>query len=127
MTMNVPTTLGAELLKELEAEAGASRRCLERIPEHLFGWKPHERSMTMGYLALLVAEIPKWLTGIIEIGEINFQTFKHFEPKNTADLVQHFDENLKGARQALQKVSDQALTSENFSLKNGEQVLFSSP
>jgi len=47
-------------LKELEAEAGASRKCLERIPENLFDWKPHEKSMTMGYLALLVAEIPKW-------------------------------------------------------------------
>ena len=83
--------------------------------------------MTMGYLALLVAEIPKWITGIIEIGEINFATFKHSEPKTTADLVKHFDENLKGAREALQKVSDQELISQNFSLKNGEQLLFSSP
>ena len=42
-------------LKELEAEIPATRKCLERIPESLFGWKPHERSMTLGYLALLVA------------------------------------------------------------------------
>ena len=118
---------GLEFLKELDSEAASSRKCLERIPESLFGWKPHERSMTMGYLALLVAEIPKWLTAIIEIGEINFATFQHFQPKTTSDLVKHFDENLKGAREALQKVSDQTLISENFSLKNGEQLLFSSP
>ena len=118
---------GTEFLKELDSEAASSRKCLERIPESLFGWKPHERSMTMGYLALLVAEIPKWLTAIIEIGEINFATFQHFQPKTTSDLVKHFDENLKGAREALQKVSDQTLISENFSLKNGEQLLFSSP
>jgi uncharacterized damage-inducible protein DinB len=118
---------GTEFLKELDSEAASSRKCLERIPESLFGWKPHERSMTMGYLALLVAEIPKWITGIIEIGEINCATFKHSEPKTTADLVKHFDENLKGAREALQKVSDQELISQNFSLKNGEQLLFSSP
>jgi uncharacterized damage-inducible protein DinB len=118
---------GTEFLKELDSEAASSRKCLERIPENLFGWKPHERSMTMGYLALLVAEIPKWLAAIIEIGEINFATFQHFQPKTTSDLVRHFDENLEGAREALQKVSDQTLISENFSLKNGEQLLFSSP
>ncbi|MCA1626030.1 MAG: damage-inducible protein DinB [Acidobacteria bacterium] len=58
--MNDAATLGHGFLKELEAEAAVSRKCLERIPENLFDWKPHEKSMTMGYLALLVAEIPKW-------------------------------------------------------------------
>ncbi len=52
------TTLGQLYLQELEAEAAATRKCLERIPEHLFDWKPHEKSMQLGYLALLVADIP---------------------------------------------------------------------
>ena len=120
------TTFGKEYLKELEGEINSSRKCLERIPEDLFGWKPHERSMTMGYLALLVAEIPLWITNIIEQGDINFQTFKHKEVKNAADLVNHFDENIKDARTALENVSDDALM-ELFYLKNGDQVLFSSP
>ena len=120
-------SMAQSLLPEFDQEMANTRKTLERVPEDKFGWKPHERSMTMGYLALLVAEIPKWLTAIIEIGEINFATFQHFQPKTTSDLVKHFDENLKGAREALQKVSDQTLISENFSLKNGEQLLFSSP
>ena len=119
------TTFGAEFLKELEGEAAASRKCLERIPENLFGWKPHERSMAMGYLALLVAEIPRWISHVIEVGEIDFATFQHFQPKDSSELVRHFEENLKGAREALQKVSDQSL-SEPFSLKNQGQVLFTS-
>src|SRR5574341_714470 len=125
MTMN-ETTLGAEVLKELEAEAVATRKCLEKIPEVLFGWKPHEKSMAMGYLALLVAEIPKWITYMVEKGDIDFATFEHFQPKTTAELVSHFDENLKGARNALGNVSDAALA-KIFSLKNHGQVLFSSP
>src|SRR5690606_22396652 len=64
--------------KELEAEVTATRKCLERIPDHLFDWKPHEKSMTMGYLALLVAEIPKWITHMIEKPEIDFARFEHF-------------------------------------------------
>ena len=119
-------SVGTGFLKELEAESAASRKCLERIPESLFDWKPHEKSMTMGYLALLVAEIPKWITWMLEKSEIDFVTFEHFKPKNTSELVSHFDENIQGAKNALQHVSNEAL-SEPFFLKNKGQILFSSP
>ena len=119
-------SFGAEFLKELESEARASRNCLERIPESLFGWKPHEKSMTMGYLALLVAEIPKWIAHTIEKSEINFATFTHIQPRTTADLVKHFEENMKEAKAALEKASDQDLF-ETFYLKNQDTVLLSMP
>jgi uncharacterized damage-inducible protein DinB len=118
--------IGREYLAELEAETAATRKCLERIPETLFGWKPHEKSMTMGYLALLVAEIPKWIAHIIEKGDIDFATFEHVQPKTTEDLVAHFDENIQWAKGALQNVSNEALL-EPFALKSHGQVLFSSP
>jgi uncharacterized damage-inducible protein DinB len=120
------TSYGAEFLKELEAEKSATRKCLERIPESLFDWKPHEKSMTMGYLALLVAEIPNWITHMVEKSEIDFVTFEHFNPKNTAELVNHFDENIKKAKIALQNATDESLE-ELFYLKNNGQVIFSSP
>ena len=120
------TTIGAGFLKELEAESTATRKCLERIPENLFDWKPHEKSMTMGYLALLVAEIPKWITYMLEKSEIDFATFEHFKPKNTSQLVSHFDENIQGTKNALQHVSNEAF-SEPFFLKNKGQILFTSP
>ena len=119
-------TLGKFFLKELEEEMPASRKCLERVPESLFTWKPHEKSMQMGYLALLVAEIPKWITEIVEVSEIDFATFSHFQPKTTDELVKHFEDNLKATRVALQNVSDEAL-SEPFYLKANGNVLFSSP
>ncbi len=119
-------SFGIEFSKELETEATATRKCLERIPESLFDWKPHEKSMSMGYLTLLVAEIPKWITHMIVKSEIDFVTFEHFIPKTTADLVNHFDENLEEAKKTLQNVSNQSL-SESFFLKNQGQVLFSSP
>ena len=114
---------GAEVLKELEAEAIATRKCLEVIPENLFDWKPHERSMNLGYLSLLVAAIPKWITIMIEESEIDFATFESREPKNTAELVKYFDENLAGAKKALQNLSDETLA-ESFNLKNNGQIVF---
>lgn len=124
--MHKTSLIGAEFLKELEAEATATRKCLEQIPENLFDWKPHEKSMPLGYLALLVAEIPKWIQHMIHKSEIDFATFEHFQAKNTAELVSHFDENLQSAREALQNVSDEVLA-ETFYLKNQGQVVFSSP
>jgi len=118
---------GKEYLAELEAEARATRKCLERIPETLYDWKPHEKSMSMGYLVLLVAEIPKWITYIIEVSEIDYSTFPHFKSKTTADLVTHYDENIEGAKNALKKVTDQELLSGTFSLKSNGQLIFTSP
>lgn len=120
------STLGKIFLHEMEAEVKSSRKCLERIPPELFGWKPHERSMEMGYLALIVAEIPKWITHTIKISEIDFGTFKHFEPKTTEELVNHFDENIDELRKVLAAVSDEELGG-TFYLKNQGHVLFSMP
>jgi uncharacterized damage-inducible protein DinB len=120
------TTLGQLYLQELEAEAPACRKCLERIPISLREYKPHEKSMGMGYLTLLVAEIPLWIAIMAEGGEIDFATWKHFEPKSNEDLINYFDENMKEAKKALQKVSDEDMA-KPFPLKNNDQVLFSSP
>ena len=45
----------------LEREAAISRRALERVPEGRNDWKPHEKSMPLGYLATLVATMPAWI------------------------------------------------------------------
>jgi DNA topoisomerase VI subunit B len=44
--------------RELEAECTATKKCLEKIPETVYSFKPYPKSMELGYLALLVAEIP---------------------------------------------------------------------
>lgn len=116
------TTLGLEFLRVLEEEAPASRKCLERISEKLFDYKPHEKSMDMGYLALLVAEMPLWVEQMVEVREINFATYKHAEIKTTAELVAHFDENMAKVKKSLSAVSDEQLQ-KTFTLKSGEQIL----
>src|SRR5215218_8745429 len=96
-------------LHELNSEYKATLTCLERIPETLFDYKPHPKSMAMGYLVLLVAEIPLWIKHMVTDGEIDFVTFKHASPKTTAELITHFEENMKGARAALQTATDEEL------------------
>jgi uncharacterized damage-inducible protein DinB len=52
------TTRIDELLQELEQEALATRRVLSCVPDDELGWKPHERSFSLGQLALHVATLP---------------------------------------------------------------------
>ena len=113
-------------LKELNTEYRATRACLERVPESLWEFKPHPKSMTMGYLVLLVAEIPLWIKYMITEGEIDFVTFAHFSPKTTQQLVDHFEENMQAARKALEATNDEALQAK-FSLKANGQLIYSAP
>ncbi|HYG19674.1 MAG TPA: DinB family protein [Ohtaekwangia sp.] len=119
-------TYGQEFLSEMEAEERATRKCLERIPEALFSWKPHDKSMPLGTLSLLVAEIPKWISVICEGPEIDLATFGHIDPKTTAELVRHFEDNMALARNSLQKLRNESL-GEPFYLKTNGQVVFTSP
>ena len=123
--MVTSSVLVSEYLRELQAEATASRKCLANVSERLFGWKPHEKSMAMGYLALLVAEVSKWIHLMVNNSDLDFANFQHFQPTTTAELVSHLDENLSLARNALQNATDQTL-SDSFHLKSHGQLLFTS-
>ncbi len=124
--MKNDNSLAMAFLNELETEVPSTRKCLERIPAELFDWKPHERSMPLGYLSLVIAEIPLWITVTVEKGEIDYGTFQHFRPKTTAELVGHFDENIEGVRRSLRATNDEVLNGP-FQLKFNGQVLLSIP
>ncbi len=111
-------------LQELQAEVPATRKCLERIPPEMYEYKPHEKSMNMGYLTLLVAEIPLWIAHIIEQGVVDFATFQHAKPGTTASLLQHFDDYVKAAEKALKNAADEDFEG-MFYLKNNGQELYS--
>jgi uncharacterized damage-inducible protein DinB len=117
---------GAEFLKELESEVRATRRCLEAIPEKLYEYKPHERSMNMGYLSLLVADIPQWIAWTIEKSIIDLSTYERFELSTNAALLKHFDKNIENAKRTLKNVSNDELE-KPFYLKNSGQVLLTQP
>lgn len=123
MTTNTLTTI---FLEELRREVPSTRKCLERITENTFDFKPHETSMEMRYMALLVAEIPLWIYYMIEDGALDFATYPQFEFKTTTELVSHFEECLQKAEVALQNADDSTLE-KIFTLKRDGKELYSSP
>lgn len=63
---------------------------------------------------------------MVVTGEIDFVTFSHFEPKKTKELVNHLEENLHAAKEALQNVTDEELQ-KSFTLKANGHVLYTAP
>src|SRR3990167_9295790 len=119
------TTLGKLYLDELNAEALASRKCIEGYKAELFDYVPHEKSTKMGYLAMMTAEIPRWITVAIEDGVVDFATWKGAQFTTAEDLLKILDENIGKVRKVLADVTDERL-GEKFTLQNGEQILMTS-
>jgi uncharacterized damage-inducible protein DinB len=101
-------------LTQLESEAARTRRTLERVPEGRDDWKPHDKSMPLGRLAMLVARMPSWIGLIINQDELdlNPQAGSNIDQtplRTSAELVTALDEGVAGARKALQSVTDDHL------------------
>lgn len=96
-------------LAELEREAVATRRTLERVPDGRYDWKPHEKSMTLGYLAELVARLPGWPVFMINQDELELTTYKQEPLRTSSELVQALDQGVAAAREALANTNDDHL------------------
>lgn len=115
--------LGKLYAEEMNMEAVASRRCLEKIPlEKVFNWKPHETSMQMGYLAIMTAEIPAWITYILSHDYLDFATWENAKIKTNEELLKRFDKNMKDVIRALRNISNEELM-KPFSLKDKGKIL----
>jgi uncharacterized damage-inducible protein DinB len=101
-------------LAQLDAEAPRTRGTLERVPEGHDDWKPHEKSMAFGRLAMLVARMPSWISMVIKQDEIDLNppggsNMDQRPLRTSAELVQAHDEGVAGARQALQSETEEHL------------------
>jgi uncharacterized damage-inducible protein DinB len=119
------------LLPEFDHEMANTRKALERVPEDKFGWKPHEKSMTLGRLATHVAELSGWVPTTLESESFDFAPpgAPPFQPKTAgsrAELLEVFDKNVAAARAAIGAASD-AQWMAPWSLLQGGRTIFSMP
>jgi uncharacterized damage-inducible protein DinB len=96
---------------QLEREAVGTRRAVERVPEGRPDWKPHPKSMPLGYLSTLVATMPGWVAMAIEKDELDLSPPGGASPSpkvmsTNAELLKAFDESLAKSRAALAATTD---------------------
>ena len=120
--------LAKAFLGELENEAKVTRQVLERVPADKFGWKPHEKSMTMGRLAVHVAEMFGWTKETLKSDVLDFSTmdFTPFEPETNEQLLAFFDDHIAKAKIIIAETSDETFLT-NRTMQNGDHVYMTLP
>jgi uncharacterized damage-inducible protein DinB len=115
-------------LGEFDHEMANTRKTLERVPEDKFDWAPHPKSMTMGKLAMHLAEMPGWTKETLEKDSIDIAGYSGPPvAKTRKEILDLFDKNVATARAALVAATDDSNWMKTWSMKKGDQVAFSMP
>lgn len=119
--------LKSYLLAQLESEAAITRKAVSRVPAGHNDFKPHAKSMALGYLAALVASMSGWITLMIERDELNLDdpSSQGFRPKiaeSADELIAMCDEAIAGARRSLESTTDKHLQTK-WAFKMGGRVV----
>jgi uncharacterized damage-inducible protein DinB len=111
------------LLKELDAEAQATRNMLGRVPDDKWDWQPHQKSMTMKQLTVHLAELPSWISMALHTTELDFAAmeYKPTQCDSKAELIQIFEKSLQTGRQALANAQETDLTP-TWTMRSGDYI-----
>ncbi len=116
------------LLLDFDPEIANTRRTLERIPEHDPQWKPQEKSMPIGRLALHAARLPQLCTRMLTTDGVNFATekFPDLTFESRAHLLSELERTATEAKSHLSAASDDDLR-KHWKLAFGERVIADAP
>jgi len=115
------------LLIELEREKDNTLRMLERLSEEHFGWKPHEKSMTLGELANHIVELHNWVDMVIGKSKLDFHT--DYVPSTLATphaLIEALHQGFEKNKARIEAMEEEVVF-EPWSLQAGEHIIAQMP
>jgi uncharacterized damage-inducible protein DinB len=114
------------LLQELEQEAQTTRRVLEQVPSDRLAWKPHDRSWSLGQLALHVATVPGAIAEMSRRSPLQIPKFDQPSAASAAELIPALDQSIGKARTILRGMSDADL-GETWRAVDGDREVMAIP
>ena len=117
-------------IAELKHETLLTKKMLERVPvTDKQGWRPHEKSMSLGRLATHIAQTLKWISNIRNIDDFDFAKDFNFKLNVAAteeELLQLFQTNLDNAISDLSAMTDDDFN-KIWTVRRGEQIMMQLP
>jgi len=116
------------MLIELREVAFITKHVLERVPSDKLSWRPHAKSMSLGQLALHVANIPGNLTELTQLDEFDASqaNFTPPQPKDIAEIHIAFEQSVRSAEDYLGSMTEN-FASATWRLTMRGNELFSKP
>lgn len=119
------------LAAEFDHETKVTRSLLARVPDDRAAWKPHDKSMSMGELAIHLANIESYGLPVATRPELDFQALTGTGVTNgrwtsREEALALFDKNVESTRRAIAAASDDQLR-QPWTLRFGDHVVFTLP
>jgi uncharacterized damage-inducible protein DinB len=124
-------TISQSMLPEFDHEFANTLKTLERVPEDVPDFRPHEKSMRMSHLAGHLVEMPMWAIVTLTQDELDLnppdgEKYTPLVMTSRAELLAAYNTQVKQAREALTSVSDEEMM-KPWTLKSGGQEILSMP
>jgi uncharacterized damage-inducible protein DinB len=116
------------MLNEFHEEAGTTRRVLDRVPADKLSWKPHERSMSLGQLAMHVATVPGAIAHITkpDAFDVSQNKFTPLTPENLEEIHAALEQSIRNVEQTFKESTEDSAQA-NWHLMFGSKELSSTP
>jgi uncharacterized damage-inducible protein DinB len=120
-------SIAQSLFAEFQEQAPITRRFLERLPENKLTWKPHEKSMSAGQLALHIARVPGGVVRFVQQNPAQAPDFNNIpQPSSLRAILDAFEESVATVKDLLAQCDD-AKMRETWRLVRGEKELLAIP
>lgn len=119
--------IAQSILTEFEGQVPVTRKFLERLPEDRLTWKPHEKSMSAGQLALHIARVPGGVIHFVQNSPAPAPDFGNIpQPTTRREVLKTFDESVAAVRSMLPLLDDGKME-EIWRMVEGEKELLAVP
>lgn len=118
-------SLAQAMLDEFERELPTTRKFLDRLPEDRLTWKPHEKSMTAGQLALHIAQSPQGVLNLSLEDEAVPPDFSAGppQPRSKREVLDALDAGAAYVHRMLPTLDDERMRSTFRVVRDGETML----
>ena len=120
-------SIAQSFIPEIEQEAATTRRVLERVPADKLDWRPHEKSMSLGQLALHVAGVPGQVTDIATPDSVPLPPPEQFgnapQPGSADELLPALEAAVAKAKDYLGSLSDEQAMAEWSATQDGNVAM----
>jgi uncharacterized damage-inducible protein DinB len=121
-------SLAESIFSEFEEQVPITRTFLERLPEGSLAWRPHEKSMSAGQLALHIALVPGGVVRAVQQNVAQAPDFSRGVPQPTSvrEILDAYDQSVDAVRTMLPKFDDAGMR-ETWRLMQGDRELWAIP